>query len=89
MKNFDAMNAPVFAPAGVSGQSLIEQVKLAAKNNSIVNFTFHGIGGDHLAISTQAHQQLLDYLAKNQAHYWVDTYQNISLYIHKNSQTHH
>jgi peptidoglycan/xylan/chitin deacetylase (PgdA/CDA1 family) len=89
MKKFDVMNAPVYAPAGVSGKNLIDQVKLAAKNNSIVNFTFHGIGAEHLAISKQAHQQLLDYLAKNKASYWVDTYRNISLYIHKNSQTQH
>ncbi len=81
MKFFNPMNAPVIAPSGVSGQTLIEQVKKAAQNNSIASFTFHGIGADHLAISTEAHQQLLDYLAKNKAIYWVDTFRNISLHI--------
>lgn len=84
MKYFNPMDAPVIAPSGVTGQELIEQVKLAAQHNSIVSFTFHGIGADHLAISIDAHQQLLDYLAKNRAIYWVDTYRNISLHI-----THH
>ena len=89
MSTYNPMDAPVIAPSGMSGQSLIEQVKLAAKNNSIVSFTFHGIGAEHLAVSTDAHQQLLDYLAKNKTSYWVDTYRNISLYIDKSRQTSH
>lgn len=82
---FNPMNAPVIAPSNVTGQALIAQVKQAAKNNSIVSFTFHGIGADHLAISIDAHQQLLDYLAKNKAIYWVDTFRNISLHITQNN----
>jgi peptidoglycan/xylan/chitin deacetylase (PgdA/CDA1 family) len=85
MTQFDSMNAPVIAPSQVSGQALIAQVTLAAKNNTIASFTFHGIGGDHLSISIEAHQQLLDFLAQNKAHYWVDTYRNISRYISKNN----
>ncbi len=88
MSAFNPMNAPVVAPSGMSGQALIEQVKLAAKNNSIVSFIFHGIGAEHLAVSTGAHQQLLDYLAKNKARYWVNTYRNISLYLDKKYETH-
>jgi len=78
---FNPMNAPVFAPSNVTGRALIAQVKQAAKNNSIVSFTFHGIGADHLAISIDAHHQLLEYLAKNKDIYWVDTFRNISLHI--------
>lgn len=81
MKYFNPMNAPVIAPSRVTGQALIALVKQAAKNNSIASFTFHGIGADHLAISTEAHQQLLDYLAINKGIYWVDTFRNISLHI--------
>ena len=81
MKGFNPMNAPVISPSGMSGQALIEQVKLAAENNSIASFTFHGIGSEYLSVSISAHQQLLEYLAKNKADYWVDTYRNISLYI--------
>lgn len=83
MKYFNPLNAPVIAPSGFTGQALIEQVKQAAQYNSIASFTFHGIGGEYLSVSTDAHQQLLDYLAKNKASYWIDTYRNISLYIYK------
>jgi peptidoglycan/xylan/chitin deacetylase (PgdA/CDA1 family) len=83
MNGYNPKNAPVFAPSKVNGKALINQVKIAAKNNSIASFTFHGIGAEHLAISIDAHQELLDYLAKNKTIYWVDTYRNISLYIDK------
>ena len=80
---FDVMDAPVWAPKGNSGAELIAYAKQAAKHGTIANFTIHGIGGDHLSVSTKAHQELLDYLAKNKDIYWVDTYRNISLYMKK------
>ncbi|NQY64062.1 MAG: polysaccharide deacetylase family protein [Alteromonadaceae bacterium] len=83
MKKFDPMNAPVWTPSDVTGTELINYVKLAAKNNTIANITFHGIGGDYLSVSSEAHQALLAYLAKNKHTYWVDTYRNISLYLQK------
>jgi hypothetical protein len=52
----------------------------------MVNFTFHGVGGDHLSISSQAHKSLLTFLAKNKNDYWVDTFRNISLHITSQQQ---
>ncbi len=89
MKYFNPLNAPVIAPSGFTGQALIEQVKQAAQNNSIASFTFHGIGGEYLSVSTDAHQQLLNYLTQNKATYWVDTYRNISLYIDEQDKETH
>ena len=54
-------------PVGTTGEQLIARVKEAARAGTMVNFTFHGIGGDHLAVSREAHQQLLDYLARHRA----------------------
>jgi len=39
----------------------------------MINFTFHGVGGDHLAVSREAHQQLIDFLAAN-PQYWTTTF---------------
>lgn len=64
---------------------LIAYAKQAAFYGTIANFTFHGVGGDYLPVSIKAHQELLDFLAKNKEIYWVDTYRNISLYIKKNA----
>lgn len=84
--SLDRFNAPVMAPSDVSGQTLINYVKQAKKHGTIAHITFHGIGGDHLSVSTEAHQALLTYLSNNKDEYWVDTYRNISEYLSKNLQ---
>lgn len=63
-------------PDNRSGEQLISLVK----NNSrakLINIIFHGVGGDHLSVSNQAHASLLSFLANNQDKYWVDSYLNI------------
>lgn len=81
MALFDVYAVPVIAPVGSSGAELIDLVKQAAQRGTMVNFTFHGIGGDHLSVSTQAHEELLAYLAANRDIYWTDTFINIVRYV--------
>ncbi|MFT7006993.1 MAG: peptidoglycan/xylan/chitin deacetylase (PgdA/CDA1 family) [Colwellia sp.] len=83
--SINVMDAAVWSPSGNSAAELIAYAKQAALYGTIANFTFHGVGGDHLPVSIKAHQELLDFLAKNKEIYWVDTYRNISLYIKKNA----
>ncbi len=71
----------VIGPVNLTGEELIAYVKQAKDNGTMVNFTFHGIGGDYLSVSNEAHQQLLQFLADNKATYWVDTFRNISLHL--------
>lgn len=70
-----------FSPKEVSGEQLISVVKEAARKGTMANFTFHGIGGDYLAISSQAHEELLQYLSDNSEVYRVDTLLNIMKYV--------
>ncbi|MFT5758841.1 MAG: peptidoglycan/xylan/chitin deacetylase (PgdA/CDA1 family) [Alteromonadaceae bacterium] len=81
MDNFNIFRTPVYAPSNVTGAELIAYVDSAATAGTIANITFHGIGGDHLSVSREAHAQLLEYLAHHKATFWVDTYQNISTYV--------
>jgi len=81
MADFDTRNAGVFVPNGHSGEALIAIAKAALKSGTIANYTFHGIGADHLSVTNEAHNQLLKYLADNQDKYWVDTFFNISSFI--------
>lgn len=83
MAEFNVKQATVLAPSNVSGKELINYAKQAAQNGTIANYTFHGIGGDHLSISKQAHQELLTYLANNPQIYWVATYKQISQHLAK------
>ena len=62
MATLDPSAVPVAAPVGVSGAQLIALVEEARRKGTMVNFTFHGIGGDHLQVSAQAHEELLAYL---------------------------
>ena len=85
VKGFEDVEPGVVATWGaadVSGQVLIARIEEeAAKGTRLFNITFHGIGGDYLTVSTQAHEQLLAYLVGNKETYWVDSYIHIMKYM--------
>ena len=81
MDALDPYSVGVKAPEGLSGEQLIEMVKEAAAKGTMINLTFHGIGGDYLTVSSQAHGELLEYLAANRDIYWTDTFINIMKYV--------
>ena len=85
----DPYAVAVVAPAGVSGAQLIEMVKQAGAGagDAMLNLTFHGIGGDYLAVSAEAHAELLAYLAANRDLYWTDTFLNIMRYVKSRQAT--
>ena len=70
----------------VSGTELIERIEAeAASGTKLFNIVFHGVGGDYLTVSAEAHDHLLEYLADNQAAYWVDSYINIMKHASKSN----
>ena len=71
----------VLAPADATGAELIEWVKRAVVLGTMANITFHGIGGDYLSVSQQAHDELLGYLAGEQETIWVDTFLAIMSHV--------
>lgn len=75
------INAALIMPNGQSGEELIALVKEAAKKHELINVIFHGIGADHLSVSTEAHEALVKYLAENRDVYWTDTYLNIMKHV--------
>lgn len=81
MKTLDPYRVGVDFPSNVTGAQLIAVVKEAAAKGTMANFTFHGIGGDHLVTSKEAHEELLKYLADNKDIYWTDTFINIMKYV--------
>lgn len=78
---FNMLKMPTIFPSNVTSEVLINYVKQAKEHGTMVNFTFHGIGGDHLSITNKVHEELLNFLAKHEEDYWVDTFRNISLYV--------
>jgi hypothetical protein len=81
MAGLDPYEVRVMAPVGLSGKELIAIVKRAAEKGTMVNFTFHGVGGDYLTTSREAHRELLQYLAENRKLVWTDTFLNLMRYV--------
>ncbi len=81
METLDPRAVPVAAPNGSSGAELIAMVKQAMRRGTMVNFTFHGIGGDYLSVSRQAHEELLRFLAENRGLVWTDSFVNIMKHV--------
>lgn len=81
MATLDPLAVPVAAPSGSSGAELIAIVRQAMQRGTMVNLTFHGIGGDYLGVSTQAHDELLRFLATNRRTIWTDTFLNIMKHV--------
>lgn len=73
--------ASLEGPSNVSGKELIAMVQAAAARGGMANIIFHGIGADHLQVSSEAHAELIRYLASNRATYWTDTYLNIIKHV--------
>ncbi|OYU32356.1 MAG: polysaccharide deacetylase [Comamonadaceae bacterium PBBC2] len=81
MSTLDPHAVGIEVPSDVSGQQLIALVQRAAAAGTMVNITFHGVGGDHLSVSRQAHEELLKYLASHRDIYWTDTFIHIMQYV--------
>lgn len=81
MANVDPYRVASFGPVGSSGKDLIALVKEAGQRGTMVAFTFHGVGGDYLSVSTQAHDELLRFLGAHREEYWTDTFLTIMTHV--------
>lgn len=81
MATLDPHAVAVVVPAEVSGAQLIALVQRAASAGTMVNITFHGVGGDYLSVSQQAHEELLQHLAAHRDIYWTDSFINIMKHV--------
>jgi len=83
MDTLDPYAVPVLAPNGMSGAELIAIAREAARRGTMVNFTFHGIGSDYLAVSAQAHAELVRFLAENRSLFWTTTFLDIMRHVRR------
>ena len=81
MDALDPYAVAVTAPDGATGEQLIALVKEAAAKGTMINFTFHGVGGDYITTSNKAHEELLAFLAAHRDVYWTDTFLAIMKYV--------
>lgn len=76
-------NAPAIS-GDKSAEELISLVEQAEKDGRWLVLMFHGVGGDYLSVSAEAHEKLLAHLESRRATIWTDTFVALSTYV----QTH-
>jgi hypothetical protein len=78
----DPMLVPSWIPQNVSGEELIAFAKKAVEAGGLAVFCFHGVGGGHsIAVSREAHRQLLAWLDVNRKTVWTDTFRNVMTHV--------
>lgn len=78
----DLYNINSFMINGQTGEELVEMVKKAEKEKSMIVFLFHGVGGEHsLNVSAEAHSRLLHYLKEHEKDIWVPSFLEAAQYL--------
>jgi peptidoglycan/xylan/chitin deacetylase (PgdA/CDA1 family) len=68
----DLYKTACFSMVNTSGESMIELVRKGMKENGLVIFLFHGVGGEHgLNVDLAEHRKLIHFLKQNQKDIWV------------------
>lgn len=83
LATLDPLDVSTAGPVDASGAALIAIVQDAAAKGTLASLTFHGIGGDYLSVSKEAHQALLQHLADNPKLYWVESFVRIAAYVRR------
>lgn len=82
LEKVDLYNLPSYMISGQTGEQLISLVREAMRENRLLVFLFHGVGGEHgLDVSLDAHHQLLQFLRQNAADVWTATAADVVTYI--------
>ena len=79
--NIDLSYTWSFALDGHSGEQLIDYIENAAAQGQWAILCMHGIGGQHLSITTPAFRKATDFLASNRSRLWTGTVIDIADYI--------
>jgi len=72
----DPLRVPSYGlDGGETGEQLIAYVKAVEASGGLGVIMIHGVGGDYITISRQAHQELVDYLRRHRHELWITTFQ--------------
>jgi peptidoglycan-N-acetylglucosamine deacetylase len=85
LQTIDKVNLVNINCYGINGQSadyMIDLVKQAMQNNTLLVFLFHGVGGGHnINVDLNAHSKLLHFITQNKKHIWVAPMVQVASYI--------
>jgi len=81
VSRLDVFRVPSYAPLDKpGGAALIAYAERVRAAGGLGVLQFHGVGGDYLEVSREAHQQLLDWLSKH-PDVWVAPFQEVMDYV--------
>ncbi|MEG8946844.1 polysaccharide deacetylase family protein [Rosettibacter firmus] len=84
INEIDLFNIGCYVVNGQSADELIDLVKYAMNNNTLLVFLFHGVGGEHpINISLETHKKLLEFLKANENNIWITTFLDVADFIRK------
>jgi peptidoglycan/xylan/chitin deacetylase (PgdA/CDA1 family) len=82
----DRFNVPSWGPVDhPDGAQLIAYADRVHAAHGLGVFQFHGVGGDYLEVSAQAHRDLTEYLRRH-PDIWVDTFEHVMDYVDARSR---
>ena len=86
-KKLDPLKVPCmgFSTNGPASE-IINFIKLVQEKKGIAVLIFHGVGGDYLEASAEAHQEMVNYLKNNSKDIWVATFDEAMNFAMKNSR---
>lgn len=89
MNEIDLLNIPCVIVNGQSGEELISYVQKAIRNEHLIVFLFHGVGGTHpYNCSEEAHRKLVSFLQERRDSVWVAPLIDIAQYVKQHQSTH-
>jgi peptidoglycan/xylan/chitin deacetylase (PgdA/CDA1 family) len=77
----DPMLVPSWAPTDATGAQLIAFAQKAIDSGGLAVFQFHGVGGQWLSNSREAHRELLTWLVAHRPTVWTDTFKRVMTYV--------
>jgi peptidoglycan/xylan/chitin deacetylase (PgdA/CDA1 family) len=81
-KVLDPMDVPCrWFDEKATGAHMIAAVESAARTGGLLVLGFHGVGGDYLKVSAEAHAQLLAYLEEHADTIWVAPFSTVMDYV--------
>lgn len=77
LADVDPYAVPVYFVEGWTAEQMIALVERAAAQRAMVHLLFHGVGAEHLSVTREAHDALLDHLARHKDRLWTDSFVNV------------
>ena len=77
----DPMLVPSWAARDVTAAQLIAFAQQAVDAGGLAVFQFHGIGGEWISVSREAHRELLAWLAANRQTVWTGTFKRVMTHV--------